>query len=66
MDNDTQIIYWWTPTGEVHYTDLYVEDMFDGINITSAELTGWYEYVRYLELEEGGNLLLEDDGLLLL
>ena len=66
MDENKQIIYWWSPTGEVRYSDLYVDDMFDGLNITTADLTGWYEYVRYMELEDGGRLLLEDDGFLLL
>ena len=66
MDETEQIIYWWTATGEVHYRTPYVETMFLGLNMNTVDLTGWYEYVRYLELEEGGNLLLEDGGLLLL
>lgn len=66
VSENEQIIYWWTQTGKVHYEDPYVDDMFDGLNVTSADLTDWYEYVRYMELEEGGNLLLEDGGLLLL
>ena len=41
-DDNTEIIYWWTTTGEVHYFDNYVNHMLDNMNVVKRELDGWY------------------------
>lgn len=40
--DDTQTIWWWTSTGEVHYYDNYVVNMFSNINMSGTpDLSDW-------------------------
>ena len=40
-NDDTQTIYWWTETGEVHYYDDYISGMFNNLNVVDSDLSGW-------------------------